>query len=90
MAAQCACIVYLLSTNLMLEAHERALGVIEAGGAVRVQLPHRHALPALDAHTRPVQRQTSAVQLTANIFSNMLNIFNYPHPVVLTWPSLHA
>ena len=87
MAAQCACIVYLLSTNLMLEAHERALGVIEAGGAVRVQLPHRHALPALDAHTRPVQRQTSAVQLTANIFSNMLNIL---HPVVLTWPSLHA
>ena len=74
----------------MLEAHKCALGVIEAGGAVRVQLPHRHALPALDAHTRPVQRQTSAVQLTANIFSNMLNIFNYPHPVVLTWPSLHA
>ena len=74
----------------MFEAHERALGVVEAGRAVRVNLPHRYALPALDAHTRPVQRQTSAVQLTANIFSNMPNIFNYPHPVVLTWPSLHA
>ena len=83
---------YLLSTQtyLVLEADERVLGVVEAGGAVRVQLPHSHTLPALDAHTRPVQRQTSAVQLTANIFSNILNIFNYPHPVVLTWPSLHA
>ena len=61
---------YLLSTQtyLVFEADERVLGVVEAGGAVRVQLPHRHTLPALDAHTRPVQRQTSAVQLTANIY----------------------
>ena len=56
--------VYILlstQTYLVLEADERVLGVVEAGGAVRVQLPHRHTLPALDAHTRPVQRQTSAV-----------------------------
>ena len=56
--------VYILlstQTYLVLEADERVLGVVEAGGAVRVQLPHSHTLPALDAHTRPVQRQTSAV-----------------------------